>query len=209
MSDQVGIPNAFTLNQRTRDLHSFRKLDSTAPARTYFGCHVFGQLGTGQVAHDIIWLTPVIMPQGLMLKKITYKVTAAVAGVIHLGIYSNVNANLYPDRLLVDWGAHSIAVPGDFWIDVDYFLHNDIVYYIARWISLAGAWMTSISSNLQFAAVGHDGLGATEPNPGIGFKKNRIYDALLPTVWPNYASGGRVIPNDERIPLIGMRLHNL
>lgn len=210
MSIQCGIPSAFTLNQRTPDTHLYRKRQTTNPARTYPGIQTIGALGTGQIPHDLIVATPIIMPTGLMLSKFFYCVTTAQGGaVMKVGLYSNIHANIAPDSLLVDWGAHSCAVNGTFNHTTNYFLHSDVLYWLVRWVSVANVWLSSWSSNLQTCLLGFEGAGQTVPQPGVGYKFSKVYDGILPTTFPDYAAGTRIILNNERYPYIGLRLHNI
>ncbi len=208
MSEQKGIANALQFLKTTRDWNSWLRKGAINPVRRYTGIHHFGNIGTGTMTPDRIYLTPILNVEDATLFNICYKVTTAAAGEnIRFGLYSNQRANLYPETLLEDWGEYSVGSVGTFYTSaLNKFLPGEMVFWLARWISGGSPWMASFSALQESPMVGfaNDATGYA----AVGYYFNKIYDGVFPDPFPDFAAGARPLQPDDRHPALFLRFDN-
>ncbi|MBA7491226.1 hypothetical protein ES702_01771 [subsurface metagenome] len=207
---QKGIPNAISMAAGAFDIHSFFKRDSIAPTKNYTGIIEHAEIGVDPVVTDIIYLTPLVIPKGMLINMWAYRVTVLAAGEnLRVGLYANEPATLMPTTLLKDWGEFSLGATGTFYTGVlDYFLPGKRIYWLATWVSGGAAWFANLTPADRHGLVGYDSAGEIEIYPSIGFKFTKIYDGIFPDPWPDYAAGMRGLPSNEKTPGIFFRFHN-
>ncbi len=211
MGDQAGIPNAFTANRATPDLHSYRKHGSDSPANTYAGLLSQAGIAVGTVTKDIIALTPIVMPRGIFINKFAYRVTVnQVGSKFKVALYNSELSTRFPSTLLTDYGEFSTAVNGTFWSGaVNTHLYAGYMYWIAVWLDTAGVWMAALEGTDRIGIVGYNAAGSVENHAHVGYKYPKVYNGILPDPFPNYGAGSRMLPSNEYFPSIFIRFHDI
>jgi len=198
MSEQIGIPNYFSMVNFKPDWLSYLKKGNITPVRRYTGFHLSGLLTVGFPVVDRILCLPFIVPQRIKLVNFNFRVqTAAVNSALAVALYNNDRKINFPTDLLFNFGEFPTTIAGiKSSIDFNITLNGDSLYWIAQWKK--GNAETLNPPNLGKSFI----MGYQEPPvwsglSGIGFYFDQTYGGAWPNPFPGFTAGTRVIPYSD------------